>query len=363
MKLDHRNDPANQIDPFNAPDPVMPGGEPDLSPTPSPSADKPPAAKSRRRKTTKRRGYQAPVEHPDAYEAPSTDGTPGTVAAERIEHAARKAKRAAKAAASRNPARQSGGKGCRPGCIALIVCFLLFSGAFGSFVSSCASAIFDDSDSSWESSGISYEVDIHDEDFSDEVDPYDLTDDVERAVSDRVQDDIATIIDEHNDEIVSRLATEFADDVASYCGVSFEATGLDAQAAAQWVVDNTTFTIDDVSSYVDSYDDFTFSTTVYVDSYHPATYNLAYEVSTFMWDRFASNYHTGMTFTASEQQEFADALVRAEEAVLAEGYEYPTSYPTLDYTNSSTPDGLTITTDLDHASVEAFVLEAFGIYE
>ena len=91
MASSYRDRSENQIDPFNAPDPIMPGGEQTMDPGEVHGVglerfSRTRAGESKRRHTSHH--YQAPREHADAYEAPSTDGTPGTVAAERARHAA-----------------------------------------------------------------------------------------------------------------------------------------------------------------------------------------------------------------------------------------------------------------------------------
>ena len=126
MASSYRDRSENQIDPFNAPDPIMPGGEQTMDPGEAHGGglerfSRTRAGESKRRHTSHH--YQAPREHADAYEAPSTDGTPGTVAAERARHAAeetkraaQKAKRAAKAAAKTRPGQRAAIKPTRVPC-------------------------------------------------------------------------------------------------------------------------------------------------------------------------------------------------------------------------------------------------------
>ena len=110
-----------QIDPFNAPDPVMPSGDQVMdSGDVEPSEERAPRgagrprsfdrphkrrqrptsdpSSARRRSTKSDDGYRAPTELPDAYEAPSTEGTPGTVAAERARASIKLARQAAREA-------------------------------------------------------------------------------------------------------------------------------------------------------------------------------------------------------------------------------------------------------------------------
>lgn len=361
------SDAPRGIDPFNAPDPIMPGGEPtfddaeDESPDTAGNADSnyhqrkrswrafddaSPSKRLSAARTSTRvdtqtnaqgngqhaasgsshyrtKPYQAPVEHPDAYEAPNTDGTPGTVAAERAGHALKQAKRAAKRAQQR-----AGERKRNRGCLVAVLVIFLISGGISLLEGAC-SAAFDAVDEALFSSpqGSYHSADDASDDSSDEYRygnglTYDeadqLENDAEQAVRSQAQSDLTALVADADGTLATRLSEEFADSFQSYSGTSLEAAGIDSHEVARWVLDNTTYDVTDSLAYFDSYDALTISATAYFDATAPDIDDVAYYVSSYIFDTFSDRYRSNMTFTADEQAKLAQTLEDAEARALAE---------------------------------------------
>lgn len=367
MASSYRDRPDKQIDPFNAPDPIMPGGEQTMDPGEAHGGglerfSRTRAGESKRRHTSHH--YQAPREHADAYEAPSTDGTPGTVAAERARHAAeetkraaQKAKRAAKAAAkrARGSERQSSRRGCLTVAILLVIAFSMLGSC-----SSILSELFYSSDFSFSNSD-SYSSDTYTYTSgltSEEA--YALEDAVEGAAMDQFALDMDALLADEDNAMIQRLAARFSESFSLYCNTSVENAGLDATAVARWALNATHCEATDANMWADSYDDLFFTGSVYFDAFVPDVDDVAYELSMYVYDHFADSYRTGMVFDETQRAELAEALTQAEESALAE--TETRDYFMQEYQGTSDATGTTIKLAHDEDDWESNIQSMFHLW-
>ena len=372
MASSYRDRPDKQIDPFNAPDPIMPGGEQTMDPGEAHGGglerfSRTRAGESKRRHTSHH--YQAPREHADAYEAPSTDGTPGTVAAERARHAAeetkraaQKAKRAAKAAAkrARGSERQSSRRGCLVKAILLVIAFSMLGSC-----SSILSELFYSNDYSISSSD-SYSSDSYSSDtytYSNGLTSEEMSElehAVERAAMDQFMLDMDALLADGDGTLSQRLATRFSESFSLYCNTTVENAGLDAAAVARWALDAVRFEVTGANMWADSYDDLFFTGSVYFDAFVPDVDDVAYELSSYIYDHFADSYSTGMVFDETQRAELAEALTQAEESALAE--TEARTFFMQEYQGTSDTTGATIELAHDEEDWESNIQSMFHLW-
>lgn len=367
MASSYRDRPDKQIDPFNAPDPIMPGGEQTMDPGEMHGGGLERFSRSRKSDAKRQfssHNYQAPREHADAYEAPSTDGTPGTVAAERDRHAAaeakraaKNAKRAAKAAAKRTQGneRRSSRRGCLTVAILLVIAFSMLGSC-----SSILSELFYSGDFSFSNSD-SYSSDTYTYTSgltSEEA--YALEDAVEGAAMDQFALDMDALLADEDNAMIQRLAAQFSESFSLYCNTSVENAGLDATAVARWALNATHCEATDANMWADSYDDLFFTGSVYFDAFVPDVDDVAYELSMYVYDHFADSYRTGMVFDETQRAELAEALTQAEENALAE--TETRDYFMQEYQGTSDATGTTIKLAHDEDDWESNIQSMFHLW-
>lgn len=372
MASSYRDRSENQIDPFNAPDPIMPGGEQTLDPGEAHGGGLERFSRSRKSDAKRQfssHNYQAPREHADAYEAPSTDGTPGTVAAERARHvateakrAAKNAKRAAKAAAKRTQGNER--RSSRRGCLVKAILLVIVLNMLGS-CSSILSELFYSNDYSTSSSD-SYSSDSYSSDtytYSNGLTSEEMSElehAVERAAMDQFTLDMDALLADGDGTLSQRLATRFSESFSLYCNTTVENAGLDAAAVARWALDAVRFEVTDANMWADSYDDLFFTGSVYFDAFVPDVDDVAYELSSYIYDHFADSYSTGMVFNEAQRAELADALAQAEESVLAD--TETRTFFMQEYQGTSDTTGATIELAHDEEDWESNIQSMFHLW-
>lgn len=372
MASSYRDRPDKQIDPFNAPDPIMPGGEQTMDPGEMHGGGLERFSRSRKsdaRRQFSSHNYQAPREHADAYEAPSTDGTPGTVAAERDRHAAaeakraaKNAKRAAKAAAKRTQGneRRSSRRGCLTVAILLVIAFSMLGSC-----SSILSELFYSNDYSTSSSD-SYSSDSYSSNtytYSNGLTSEEMSElehAVERAAMDQFTLDMDALLADGDGTLSQRLATRFSESFSLYCNTTVENAGLDAAAVARWALDAVRFEVTDANMWADSYDDLFFTGSVYFDAFVPDVDDVAYELNSYIYDHFADSYSTGMVFNEAQRAELADALAQAEESALAD--TETRTFFMQEYQGTSDTTGATIELAHDEEDWESNIQSMFHLW-
>ena len=362
-----------QIDPFNAPDPIMPSGDQVMdSGDVEPSEERAPrgagrprsfdrphkrrqrpksdSSSTRHRSTKSDDGYRAPTELPDAYEAPSTDGTPGTVAAERARASIKLARQAAREAKRAQQGARGGKR--NKGCITIIVVLFLFSGGVGLLEAAC-SATVDTIDQAFftDQYSVSYSYDYSDDAGDDDTYGNGLTyseieqleDDITQDAQDQTQADLEALVADADGTLVKRIGDDFAESFDSYCGTSAENAGVDSYEVARWILDTMTFEITDAYSYLDSYDGLSATATVYFDATVPNAGDIAYYVSSFIFSEYSDIYRTDMVFDDDQRAQIAQALEDAKERALDEAESR--DYFLQDYVADASTSPATLTRD------------------
>lgn len=330
----HRDTFDNQVDPFNAPDPIMPGGEQSMDPGDTSGGGLERFGRRRRRGGPSRRqaahNYQAPIERPDAYEAPSTDGTPGTVARERARQAKAKARekmRAAKSAAT------GGRGGRRRGCLIVIIFLFVISGVASALVESCG-ALFDDLVSS-DSATTSYGD--YDADYG-----YDVVYTSESALEEHASSQLPGMFDElladEGGTLTQELAGAFDENFTAWCMVPPAEVGIDSTEVARWVLDNTVCELDSIyaNATSDPYGDVPYEVSVYFYCSSPDVDDLCFEMSDHFSDLRARR---GSAVLPEDLAEITATFEDVKERVLSETEADTPAYVSLECTGSIDEDG------------------------
>ena len=330
-----------EIDPFNAPDPIMPGGEPDLGLRDDgdlhdgDGLDR--MARRNERHEPGRREHRPHLSHDtddaqpaDAYPA---GGAPSPVkgaeeagdhspefsseSAERRWRRARHREDVRRARAEYRSERKGAKKG-RTGCLVLLIIFLLFGSWIGSFASCVFSTIEDafDGDSSYDYS-YDYEDDGYEDATYDSVTAYDAV--AEEFSSSTAEHELDSLVggDEY---YVGLVAQNFSEDFESWTGASVEDAGIDADEVARWALAHTTYDIESTYVFGDQTSDgYTFESTVYFYLYAPRTSELAAGLSTFMSDEY--DLWSGEVLTDGDREDIHAELERLmDEAEASENY-------------------------------------------
>lgn len=334
-----------QIDPFNAPDPVMPGGEPDLGLHGDVDLhDGDGLDRMARRNERHEPGHHEHRPHlsHDENDRHPAGGAPSPVedaeeegghspefsseSAERRWRRARHREDVRRARAEYRSERKGAKKG-RTGCLVLLIIFLLFGSWIGSFASCVFSTIEDafDGDSSYD-----YEDDGYGDATYDSVTAYDAV--AEEFSSSTAEYELDSLVggDEH---YVGLVAQNFSEDFESWTGTSVEEAGIDADEVARWALAHTTYDIE--SAYVfgeQTSDGYAFESTVYFYLYAPRTSELAAGLSTFMSDEY--DLWSGEVLTDGDRED-----IRAELERLMDEAEAGENYMSFDFAVTMDADG------------------------
>lgn len=288
----HEREP--NIDPFNAPDPIMPGGEPEFEPPRErPDADDG-VGRMVRRNERKEPGHG---KHRPQRSWRSLDSTPssadsGPVSPIREEedgarHAQGKQQdleSSANAWRARKAAKRRSGDGSgwkkrssRLGCLIAFIFMLAFSGIVSTLFESCSSCVdsvfFEDT----------YEDDYDDTYYDYDSDAYWLAQDDLKAATEEVT--VSALEAAREGDVAYReiVASAFADAFTKASGVEPESIGLDTLEISELILSNITYDIDSIYAFGDATEDgFVFSCSSYFDFTIPSARDLGYQVGEFV---------------------------------------------------------------------------------
>ncbi len=285
------------IDPFNAPDPVMPGGEPDFARDPA-EGDADGIERVVRRNERREPGHFRHRAGSDWHRSPKTPGpsmdgrtaartqapegspAPSPIAdaeaAERRAAEERRVKRAdarrqiAKAERRAGKTRGKGSGGRRLGCIIALV-VIVATGVIGPLISCSAvllDGIFDDGSSGYD---YIYEYDYTDGDATSPADwdALDAADEGAAELARTTTEESLQAMVACDQACVDAVSERFAESFESWTSVSPEEAGIDADAVARWALENMTYEVDadSVSAYAtDAEDGDGYDVPTYIDA-------------------------------------------------------------------------------------------------
>lgn len=348
--------PDSQVDPFNAGDPVMPGGEPewldegedfedafDDEPPYAPHGDKdgvPHKASD---------NYQAPTTSGHDYDAPSIDAPARTT----VGQGAARWHRAAKALSDKAGSGKRGGSGC---AVAILVFFLLVGG-LGDMLVGCVSTVgtrvFEGVGSVLSGDDLSIGNLPPGDGLDRGHDWREYADELDLAAGDAFERRMDALLADPSGDPATGFVTSAVDGyVLNWVGYGTDALGIDAHAAAVWALSDLTYEIESVYAYDDG------TATVYLDTEAPSlvalvdaadddisAYLIANDLS--IWD-------------GSDPGELSDAQRAETSAIWAE---------TLDRTEELDESFLSVElarTDgvwtVDEASLEEMLRKSVGLY-
>ena len=349
--------PDNQIDPFNAGDPVMPGGEPDpLDDNPHAEpltfADEPSYAPHGDKGGVPHKpsdNYQAPTTGGHDYDAPSIDAP--TRAADG--QGGKRWRRAAATLSRKASSDKRGGSGC---AIAILVFFLIFGG-IGDALVGCVSTFMDRTSegfSSFFDEGFSFgNTQPSDDPVWEERNWREYADELDLAAGDAFERRMGVLLADPSADPATGFVTSAVDGyVLNWVGYGTDALGIDAHAAAVWALSDLTYEIESVYAYDDG------TATIYLDTEAPSlvalvdaadddisAYLIANDLS--IWD-------------GSDPDELSDAQRAETSAIWAEALdrteELDESFLSVELTRT---DGVWT---VDEASLEEMLRKSVGLY-
>lgn len=282
------------IDPFNAPDPVMPGGEPEFEPPRErPDADDG-IGRMVRRNERKEPGHgkhrpQRSWRSLESAQSPADSGPVSPIKEEEdgtrlAQSKQRDLESGANVWRARKAARRSSGDGTswkkrssRLGCLIAFIFMLAFSGIVSTLLESCSSCVdsvfFDDT----------YEDDYDDTYYDYDSDAYWLAQDNLKAATEEVTASTLEAAREGDATYREIVASAFADAFTSASGVEPESIGLDTLEISELILSNITYDIDSIYAFGDATEDgFIFSCSSYFDFTIPSARDLGYQVGGFV---------------------------------------------------------------------------------
>lgn len=351
------NDAGTNIDPFNAPDPIMPGGEPDFLQQEARDIDgiervilrnerkEPGHGAHRARMPWKRQQAETPRAKRNA--SPVHTDTPARTASSANDAGTRRPARPRRSKQTEPTAKTSKNKrGC--GCIVLLLIFII-TGQLSSIIASCSSSLeagFEDSwsqdDDSWSSSSNGF---VNDEDYYDDDVAYELEEDFETLCQDETRttlDAMAAGDASYTDLVVSGFTQSFE----TYLGISPADAGIDTAAIAQQALASIDDDIESAYAYAyASEDGYDLECTVYFDFSMIDIRDLVYDLSSFV----DTNDQLSQAIYDEALTEQDKQLLRDELARLMEDPEEYDTFTCIDFTGSAELDGtgLVMTDGLD----------------
>lgn len=250
FRFTHSDD--DQVDPFNAGDPIMPGEELWTDDEPDPDED---AFETENYEPHGEEGgmphkagddYRAPTKRGHAYEAPSVDEGQGAGGGRPL---GPEWQRAADEAGGRERRRGRSSIGC---VVALIVAISLL-GSLGSLIASCVATVGEGIstgiDSVLDGDGVSFDDYVSDDEETDWHDTADKSDlaagrEVERRID-------ALLADPSSGELHERVASCLDGELAEREGYTAAQLGIDADAWATWVLSGVSWELSSVYTYDD----------------------------------------------------------------------------------------------------------------
>ena len=282
LRRSHSGD--ENIDPFNAPDPVMPSEEPERE-DPDPDDG---IARIKRR-DERRRGnmsgaasnsYQPPTyNHDDAssahgssWQGASTGTNAGAESASSHHH--NRSKRAPRAPRTHHSEQNTSSR--TASCAIYLIIFILLSGAIasgaGMLLSSCSAAVGDVFEGLFEDDGPRYE------DIEPSA-PREVEDAVVSAVQTETKLQLDALIAGESDG-VSRFEQGATDIFQSYCGATPEELGLSAHEIAIWQLSHASYDLSSAHAYLSQIGEgYKGTANVYFDFTAPDITALAFELS------------------------------------------------------------------------------------
>lgn len=282
------------IDPFNAPDPVMPGGEPEFEPPRErPDADDG-IGRMVRRNERKEPGHgkhrpQRTWRSLDSAQSSADSGPVSPIQEEedgsrRTQSKQRDLKSNANVWRARKAARRSSGDGSnwkkrspRLGCLIAFIFMVSFSGMVGALFESCSSCVdsvfFDET----------REDDYDDTYYDYDSDAYWLAQDDLKVATEEVTASVLDAAREGDDAHREMVASAFSDAFTSASGLEPESIGLDTLEISELILSNITYDIDSIYAFGDATEDgFIFSCSSYFDFTIPSARDLGYQVADFV---------------------------------------------------------------------------------
>lgn len=347
--------PDSQIDPFNAGDPVMPGGEPDPldetahadstanEPSYAPHGDKDGVAHK------PSDNYRAPTTGGHSYDAPSID-VPAPAA---NRHSGPERWRRVKASLAREAASgKRGGSGC---AIAILVFFLIFGGlgdalagcvsTLGERVSEGLSSVSDDSAPFDESALDAYNA-LKEHDWREYADELDL------AAADAFEQRMdALLADPSADPATGFVTSALKERLEIWVVYDSTQLGIDAQAATAWALSGLTYQISGVYAFDDG------TATIYFDSKAPslgALIDAAYDgISAYLTANDLGTWSGNPSALSDAQRAETSAIW---EEALKDAKEFDESFTSIELT---CVDGVWT---VDEASLEEALRNSVGLY-
>lgn len=346
------NDFDTNIDPFNAPDPIMPGGEPDFLQQETRDVDgiervvlrnerkEPGHFAHRARLPWKRQQRNASPVRSESDEPSSHARTAPDAAPTRRRPAP--PRHSDKAGDTQGNKRK---RGC--GCLAFLLAMMIIS-SLGGVISSCSDSLeagFEDSwssDDTWSESSDGF---VNDEEYYD----YDVAYQLEEDFEDLCQDETRDIFDAMaaGDATYADLVVSgFTESLDVYLGISPADAGIDTAAITQQILASVGYDLESAYAYTyASEDGYDLTCTVYLDFSMIDVRDLAYGLSTFVseHDDLDQAIYNG-TLTEEDKQLLRDELARLMNT--PETYE---TFTYIDYVGAAALDGteLTITDGID----------------
>ena len=289
----------SQIDPFNAPDPVMPSEEPSLDAPDVSAAD---ASSTRAAHVSRSKHRDRHVWHRSAPSA--TNDAPARADVPAGTGKGHSAKAASNDAPPRSPRRSTKRSHC---LIYLIVIIVIFSAVVGPLFSACSTALDDAFDTLFDSDSdtASYSTDDRDyyssPDYETELQlEQDVADEARAQTEDRLNSLIAG-----DEAALDLLETDFKEAFETYFQFTPEEAGIDAREVARWALSNFSYGTLDANGYVYSADDGTYEVeaSVYFDTELPDIDDVAYDLRRksprALW--YADNKRDAMTPELQEE--------------------------------------------------------------
>ena len=359
------------IDPFNAPDPIMPGGEPDFEPArehPDPDDG---IGRIARRNEMKEPGHFLHRARRDEPTAPSRSTSPVTPEdapapqnTPRVpEKPARRRQAPFRAASATTPSTsEERGKTRRKslGCIvALIIAFTLFSNLFGLLASGC-SAMMDiffesDADSSYD-----YDYDYEYE-YSDEYD-HEAESAAEEAGDAKAweitADNLESMVNAEEPFLGSTVEA-LGQTIESYTGYTADELGIDTEAAARSLLERSSYEIDHSYTFVDpASEGYALDCSIYFYVHFPNYRDAVSELSETIWDLEAEGFLEDGTLP-----EDLSAQIREDFTTLLDETSDEERYLYLELVGTADEEGGNVQVSLaDGAWDETFRYSLLGLY-
>ncbi|MBM6782941.1 hypothetical protein H6A08_00935 [Enorma massiliensis] len=380
------------IDPFNAPDPVMPTDEPSLeAPDSSDGSERLRKHELQRRLERARaeasRGHRAP-EHRSSSYTPPTESSQGPVdvpapssatssAAQRTapdtadesswlgtpssssNRKRRSSHRDRHAWHRTAEARRAAARQASPGnraharrlMIYIIVIVIILSGAIGPLFVACSAVTGDLFDQVFDS-GTASDADIYDDydDYGDTDSPdYEITgtlaSDAEESATMLTQERLDSAIAGTNEETLQIAEDAFTQAFETYSGLTPDEAGIDARAVAERVLANLSYNDLIAYAYTETSDaGYDIDCTVYYSIETPQIDDIAYDLR---WNTPSSIWETYRE-TGTLDEESREALAAELETILADLGSNRTEYSTyLEFTGTAQHDGSGLELELD----------------